>query len=58
MKRDLSSHILLSFIKKLAVFLLFIAPSTYADWQLNLREGVTEISRSVYSLHMIIFWIF
>ncbi len=57
MKRDLSSHILLSFIKKLAVFLLFIAPSTYADWQLNLREGVTEISRSVYSLHMIIFWI-
>ena len=57
MKRDLSSHTLLSFIKKLAVFLLFIAPSTYADWQLNLREGVTEISRSVYSLHMIIFWI-
>jgi cytochrome c oxidase subunit 2 len=57
MNRVLSSHTLLSFIKKLTVFLLFIAPSVYADWQLNLREGVTEISRSVYSLHMIIFWI-
>ncbi len=46
-----------SFIKKLLLLFLFTAPAAYADWQLNLREGVTEISRSVYSLHMIIFWI-
>ncbi len=35
---------------------LFVT-SASADWQLNMREGVTEISRSVYSLHMTIFWI-
>ena len=29
-----------------------------ADWfALNLREGVTEISREVYDLHMLIFYI-
>lgn len=28
-----------------------------ADWALNLTEGVTEVSRSVYSLHMLVFWI-
>lgn len=29
----------------------------YADWQLNMPRGVTEISHAVFDLHMIIFWI-
>jgi cytochrome c oxidase subunit 2 len=28
-----------------------------ADWQLNLEPGITEISRSVFDLHMLIFYI-
>ncbi|NVK01695.1 MAG: cytochrome c oxidase subunit II [Oceanospirillaceae bacterium] len=31
--------------------------SAHADWEVNLMPGVTEISRSVYDLHMIIFWV-
>jgi len=39
-------------------FMLFLlSPNTEAAWTLNLSPGVTEISRSVYSLHMTIFWI-
>jgi len=41
----------------LALILLFTVPHASADWQLNMREGVTEISRAVYDLHMVIFWI-
>lgn len=26
-------------------------------WQVNMTEGVTEVSRNVYDLHMLIFWI-
>lgn len=36
---------------------LFYAPLVSADWQVNLIEGATEISRAVYSLHMVIFYI-
>lgn len=36
---------------------LFFAPPAAADWQLNLIEGATEISRSVYGLHMTIFYV-
>lgn len=32
-------------------------PAAHADWVLNLREGVTEISRQIYDLHMIILWV-
>jgi cytochrome c oxidase subunit 2 len=28
-----------------------------ADWEVNMTEGVTGISRTVYDLHMLIFWI-
>ncbi|MFT5707406.1 MAG: cytochrome c oxidase subunit 2 [Oceanospirillaceae bacterium] len=53
-----SAKIATGFVKaQLTLFLVFTVPSVSADWQLNMREGVTEISRSVYSLHMIIFWI-
>lgn len=29
----------------------------FADWQLNMGVGVTEVSRSIYALHMQIFWV-
>ncbi|MDO6563871.1 cytochrome c oxidase subunit II [Amphritea sp. 1_MG-2023] len=32
-------------------------PLVSAEWQVNLIEGATDISRSVYDLHMIIFYI-
>jgi len=31
--------------------------SAQADWALNMRQGVTTTSQSVYDLHMIIFWV-
>ncbi len=31
--------------------------SAHADYTLNLTEGVTKISRDVYDLHMLIFWV-
>lgn len=31
--------------------------SSLADWELNLTEGVTEISRRVYDMHMFVLWI-
>ncbi|WP_370277420.1 cytochrome c oxidase subunit II [Pontibacterium sp.] len=41
----------------LALLGLILSPSAYAEWQVNLMPGVTEISRAVYDLHMTIFWI-
>lgn len=35
----------------------FVTPGAFADWELNMPRGVTEISREVYGLHMLIFWI-
>ena len=37
--------------------LLLFANNLRADWDVNLTQGVTEISREAYDLHMIIFWI-
>ncbi len=34
-----------------------IVTSAHADFALNMREGVTETSKSVYDLHMTIFWV-
>ncbi|MEM7763552.1 MAG: cytochrome c oxidase subunit II [Pseudomonadota bacterium] len=31
--------------------------SVFAAWDLNMREGVTAISREIYGLHMLIFWV-
>jgi cytochrome c oxidase subunit 2 len=36
---------------------LLAVPVAHADWQLNLPPGVTEISRQIYDLHMLIFWV-
>lgn len=37
--------------------LLIAANSAFAEYGLNMPPGVTEVSRDVYSLHMLIFWI-
>ena len=41
----------------LAVSGLMGAGEAYADYTLNLTEGVTELSRDIHDLHMVIFWI-
>ena len=41
----------------LSIFSLLISNSAFAEYGLNLTEGVTEFSKEVYGLHMIIFWI-
>ncbi|MEN7342393.1 MAG: cytochrome c oxidase subunit II [Pseudomonadota bacterium] len=45
--------------RRLAVALAAMLPSAaaLADWDLNMRQGVTEISREVYDLHMLIFYV-
>ena len=40
-----------------AILLSAISSTVSADWQLNLTEGVTEISRRVYDMHMMVLWI-
>ena len=41
----------------LVLTLVFGSPALWADWALNMREGITEVSRETYSLHMTIIWI-
>jgi cytochrome c oxidase subunit 2 len=41
----------------LAVTLGLVAPAANAAWTLNMTRGVTDISRRVYGLHMIILWV-
>src|SRR5210317_2263791 len=36
--------------------MLFVS-SAQADYALNMTQGVTPISREIYDLHMIVFWI-
>ncbi len=45
-----------SAVRGVIVFLLAI-PAALADWEVNLMEGVTPISRDTFELHMIIFWV-
>ena len=40
-----------------ALSMLLSSSWAHADWTVNMREGVTALSRDVYSLHMIIFWV-
>jgi cytochrome c oxidase subunit 2 len=37
--------------------LLSLSSIAKAEWGVNMTEGVTEISQSIYDLHMLIFWI-
>jgi len=43
--------------KWLLLPLLFLPLSAFAEFGLNLPEGVTPISRDIYGLHMLIFWV-
>ncbi len=43
-------------ISMAALAAVWSAPAA-AAWTLNLREGVTELSREIYGLHMLILWI-
>ena len=43
--------------KPLVLALSLIASPVWADWQVNMNRGVTDISHQVYDLHMTIFWI-
>ena len=46
------------FFKSLSFLpLFFISHSAYAEFGFNLPEGVTPISRDIYGLHMLIFWV-
>jgi len=44
---------------KWLVALSLLLSSSWVDaaWTMNMRQGVTAISRDVYSLHMLIFWV-
>ena len=46
-----------AFAAPAAVISLLAASPAFADWTLNLRQGVTELSREIYGLHMLILWI-
>ena len=48
-----------TFISSFTIFLgLIFSQSAFAEWNaLNMTEGVTDISREVFGLHMFIFWI-
>ena len=36
---------------------LLFAGSAFADWELNMPRGVTELSAETYDLHMIVLWV-
>ena len=41
----------------ISAILMLLCPVAYAAWELNMPQGVTEVSQSVYELHMLILWI-
>ena len=44
--------------KFFAVFIFLLSGNLFAAWDdLNMTEGVTAISKEVFDLHMLIFWI-
>ena len=40
-----------------ALSMLVAASPVRADYALNMTQGVTPISREIYDLHMIVFWV-
>lgn len=41
----------------LVILAVIVTGQAHADYGLNLTRGVTELSRDIYDLHMLIFWI-
>jgi len=37
--------------------LTMVAPTAQAAWALNMTQGISAISRNIYSLHMMVFWV-
>jgi cytochrome c oxidase subunit 2 len=35
---------------------MLVAPAAQAAWTLNMTPGITEVSRQIYGLHMLMFW--
>ena len=54
-KQSLKHFITIS--KLFLLFLLITPQTTFAEYGLNLPEGVTSVSRNIYGLHMMIFWV-
>ena len=48
---------IMHWIKRFWWLLLLANSYALADWEINMSPGVTAVSREVYDLHMIIFWI-
>jgi cytochrome c oxidase subunit II len=46
-----------AFAAALSVLTAFFSSAAWSDWELNMPEGVTTISREVYGLHMLILWV-
>ena len=46
-----------AFPARLSALLFAFAPPAFADWGLNLPRGITEISRDVYFMHMVVLFI-
>lgn len=40
-----------------AIAALLFHPAAHAAWQVNLPPGATPVSREIYSLHMMVFWV-
>src|SRR6202034_4894147 len=40
----------------LVAAMLLAAPVAQAAWTLNMTPGISEMSREIYSLHMLMFW--
>lgn len=40
-----------------AVMLALFSSSSFADYTLNMREGVSELSKEIFDLHMFVLWI-
>lgn len=53
----LNNRFFATLLKILTVSLLAVPGMAFAEYGLNLPEGVTPISRDIYGLHMTIFWV-
>ena len=43
--------------KAFTLALSLLSTPALADWQVNMNKGVTALSREIFDLHMLIFWI-
>lgn len=53
----LNNRFIATLFKTLMLPLLMLSGTAFAEYGLNLPEGVTPISRDIYGLHMTIFWV-